>query len=328
MNKMKTVNVFVLLLSFLFVFSCVCGQSEETVMLTSIRTDDPVTRMVWNESGNVITLVTKNSVQRIAVSDPADLESFELGEKSYFLTTVSEAGVVAAISEDMNTIYLYDPESSGKELRTIQPGFGMLSVSVSKDGSQVVADSAEQIRTVVFDAADGSVVHDLSGFGTAAPVYDSSLSDKKDALLWHARGTFALQDVADGSFGNTISLWDFASGFALSPDNKTLAVGIINDDYENGAVIFFDPVSGQEKGRTILGSVSPYEVSFSNDGTVLWAADAETVYRIDPKSFELDGEVNLVDIAGNDRISYLAASPNGQTVAVLMRSGELLLVNK
>ena len=328
MNKMKTVNVFMLILSFLLIFSGVCGQTEETVMLTSVRTDDPVKRMVWNDSGNVLTLVTKNSVQRIAVSDPVESESFELGEKSYFLTTVSPAGVVAAISEDMNTIYLYDPESSEKAVRTIQPGFGVLSVSVSKDGSQVAANSAEQIRTVVYDAADGSVFHDLSGFGTAAPVYDSSLSDKGDALLWHARGTFALQDVADGTFGNTISLWDFASGFALSPDNKTLAVGIINDDYENGAVIFFDPVSGQEKGRTILGETSPYEVSFSNDGTVLWAADAGTVYRIDPKGFTLDEEVNLVDTAGDDHISYLAASPDGQSAAVLMRSGELLLVNR
>ena len=326
MMKMKALNIFFAVLSCMLVFSGVYAQTEEAVMLTSVKIETPVSRMVWNETGTVLTLVSKDSVQNIAVSSPSESESYNLGEKSYMFITVSEAGVVAALSDDWKTIYIYDPESPEKDVKTITPGFNLLSVSVSKDGSRILADSAEKIRTLVYDAADGSLVYDLDGFETAAPVYDSSLSADGKACLWHSRGTFALQNTADSSFGKTISLWDFASSYELSPDNSTLAVGIINNDYENGTVIFFDPLTGEEKGRTILGKTSPYEVSYSDDGSVLWAADAETVYCIDPKTFELEAQVTLA--GGENRTSRIAASPDGKSAAVLLNNGDLLLVSK
>ena len=323
---MKKLNVLFALIICLLCVSAVSAQTEEAVLLTTRTSDAAVSRMVWNAEGNVLTLVTKDSVEHIAVSDPSDAESLSLGEKTFFLTTVSEAGVAAALSDDMNTIYLYDPESPEKALRTIEPGFSMLSISVSKDASQVLADSAEEIRSVVFDTADGSLVYDLKGFQTAAPVYDSVLSPDGSAVLWHSRGTFALQKIADESFGETISLWDFASSYELSADNETLAVAIINDDYENGAVIFFDPLSGEEKGRTILGKTSPYEVSFSDDGSVLWAADASTVYQIDPQTFALVDEITINAEDSDSRVSRLAASPDGHSCAVLNNNGDLYLL--
>ena len=326
MTKIKNTVIFLAALVCLLIFSSVYAQTEEAVILTSVKTDNPVYRMVWNDTGTVITLVTKNSVEHVVVSDPVETDQYELGEKTYTLTTVSETGVVAALSGDGETIYIYDPNSAGKEVKTIVPGFKVLSVSVSKDGSQVVADSAEKIRTVVFDAGNGSVVYDLSGFETAAPVYDSSLSPDGKSVLWHARGTFALQNAADASFGKTISLWDFASSFELSPDSSLLAVGIVNDDYENGAVLFFDPVSGLEKGRTILGKTPPNELSFSNDGSVLWATDVNSVYQIDPKTFELKAQDTITE--DESRILRLAASPDGQSAAVLLNNGDLRLVTK
>ena len=328
MMKTKALNTIFVVLLCLFIFTAAYAQTDEAVLLTSVKTDSPVSRMVWNDTGTVLTLVSTNAVENIVVSAPSESESFALGEKSYTLTTLSETGVVAALSDDRETIYLYDPSSYGKEIQTITPGFTILSVSVSKDGSQVLADSADQIRTVIYDASDGSVVHDLTGFETAAPVYDSSLSADGKAVLWHARGTFALQNIADGSFGKTVSLWDFASSFELSPDNSLLAVGIINDDYENGAVLFFDPLSGAEKGRAILGKTSPYELSFSGDGSVLWAADADTVYQIDPKSFEAESQMTLVEAGSEARISRIASAPDGNSAAVLLNNGDLLLLKK
>lgn len=303
----------------------VFAQSEKTALLTEVRTDDPIVRMVWNKTGDVLTLAGKNSVQRIAVSTPSSAEHYTLGEKSFFLTTLSETGVVAGLSQDWKTIYIYEPESPTKTIREIEPGFVVLSVSVSKDGSRVLADSAEQIRTVIYDASDGSIAHDLSGFETAAPVYDSTLSPDGTSLLWHSRGTFAVQNIADGSFGEKISLWDFASSFELSPDNSLLAVGIINDDYESGAVIFFDPLSGKEQGRTILGKTAPHEISFSDDGSTLWAADADTVYQIDPKTFELQQKIPAGFSNDENRITRIAASPDGKSAAVLLNNGYLLI---
>ena len=130
MMKMKALNIFFAVLSCMLVFSGVYAQTEEAVMLTSVKTETPVSRMVWNETGTVLTLVSKDSVQNIAVSSPAESESYTLGEKSYMFITVSEAGVVAALSDDWKTIYIYDPESPEKDVKSITPGFNLLSVSV------------------------------------------------------------------------------------------------------------------------------------------------------------------------------------------------------
>lgn len=326
--RKKIFALLIAVLACMIVSAYAFAQAQDAELLTTLKINGPVSHMVWNEAGNEITLVTKDSVESVVVSQPSAAEIFQFGEKSYSMTTVSKSGAAAALSEDRLTIYLYDPTSSRKELQAIEPGFMVLSVAVSKDGSQVVADSADQIRTVIYDTADGSVVHDLTGFETAAPVYDSSLSADGKAVLWHARGTFALQNIADGSFGRTISLWDFASSYELSPDNSLLAVGIINDDYENGAILFFDPISGSEKGRAILGKTSPYELSFSDDSSVLWAADAQTVYQIDPKTFESKSQVTLVEADSETRISRIASAPDGNSAAVLLNNGDLLLLKK
>lgn len=322
---MKHLQIIPILMICLLVVTGVFAQTQETELLTTLELTQSVSRMVWNESGDVLMLASKDAVEYIAVSSPESPETFELEGKNYSFTSLSETGVIAALSPDWQTIYIYEPGNGKKAAQTIEPGFQMLSVAVSKDGSQVLADSAEQIRTVVYDAKDGTSVHDLSGFETAAPVYDSTLSADGNYLVWHSRGTFAVQDTVDGSFGKTISLWDFASAYELAPDKKTLAVSIINDDYENGCVIFFDPKSGEELGRTILGKTGPYELSYSQDGTVIWAADANSVYRIDPQTYELLGEMKTVENE-EERISLLSSAPDGTSAAVLTNNGKLLIV--
>ena len=324
---MKISHIFfaILLVSVLFM-SAAFTQVDEAELLITLNLSDPASQLLWNDSGDVVTVVTKDRVDHIYVADPEKSISDALTAKSWEVTTVSETGLVASLSPDWTEIYLYDPSGS-KELKSIDPGFKMLSVSVSKDGSMVLADSAEQIRTVIFDVEDGSAIHDLSGFQTAAPVYDSGFSPDGKSILWHSRGTFALQKIEDGSFGKTISLWDFASSYALSPDSSVLAVGIINNDYENGTVIFFDPQSGNEMGRTILGDKSPFDISFNENGTVLWAADPNTAYQIDPKTFELKAQITVSDPDNDsDRIRRISSSPDGTSAAVLKNNGDLLIV--
>ena len=325
---MKHLRMIPVLMIFLLAVTGAFAQTQEAELLTAIELTQPVSRMVWNENGDVLMLASKNAVEYIAVASPESPDTFEPEGKNYSFTALSETGVIAALSPDWRTIYIYEPGSGEKAAQTIEPGFQMLSVSVSKDGSQVLADSAEQIRTIIYDAKDGTAIHDLTGFETAAPVYDSTLSADGSTLVWHSRGTFAVQNTVDGSFGKTISLWDFASAYELSPDNKTLAVSIINDDYESGCVIFFDPASGQELGRTFLGKTGPYELSYSQDGSVLWAADANTVYRIDSQSFEAQEEIKTGDNIEEDRISLLSSAPDGESAAVLTSSGKLLIIRK
>lgn len=322
---MKNLRIISVFLFFLLAVTAASAQAQNAHLLAESELSGPVSRMVWNEAGNTIMLASREAVEYIELSAPKDSKSCSLSVKDPFFTALSQTGI--AVSTDWQTISIFDPGKDEKAVRTIDPGFMVLSVGISKDGSLVLADSAEQIRTVVYNTEDGSVVYDLTGFETAAPVYDSSFSADSSYLVWHARGTLAVQNIAEGTFGKTISLWDFIADYELSPDNSTLAAAIINDDYENGCVIFFDPENGQELGRTILGKTSPNHLSYSADGTVLWASDAATVYRIDPVSFELQAQYPVTSPdAESERISLIASAPDGSSAAVLLNSGKVFLV--
>ena len=339
MKKTFLLTVFIV---FLMTAPAVFSQTEEMTLIMGINDETPAGRLVWDESGNWVTGVSRSMYQQTRI-EPEPMvqadgssfgaysgQSFSFGDRAYSLTTVSPSGSMAALSSDYLSLdVLTQPMDPDKAPLSIQPGFMILSAALSDDGRFVLANSAEEIRTVVYSTADGGQVYDLNGFETAAPVYDSILSADGTRVIWHSRGTFAVQDVETGKFGETISLWDFASAYAFAPDDQTLAVSIINDDYENGAVIFFDPQSGAEKGRVITGKTAPYELSYSADGSVLLAADRDTLYWIDGKSFELLSWQTVVTGDSDElRVSRIAASPDGSQAAVLLSSNDLYLVRK
>ena len=337
---MNKIHLFLLIiLACLLLTAGIFAQTEEMTLIGGIDLDSPVSRMVWDASGDRITIVTGSMYYQCFVQpdmlvqpDGSSVaaqggQSWNFGAKSYIMSTVSESGVMAALSDDWRKIIIYEePMNESKAARIVEPGFMMLSVSVSDDGSMVLADSADEIRTVVYNTADGEQIFDLGGFSTAAPVYDSVFSPDGSRIIWHSRGTLAVQDAESGAIGETVSLWDFVSSYALAPDNSVLAAGIINDDYENGAVLFFDPQTAEETGRTILGERSPHELSFSADGSWLFAADDHTLYGIDPDSFEVSAQLTVSD-SEELRISRIAAAPDGASCAVLFSDGNIYIVD-
>ena len=339
---MKKIFLLMLFTVILMTAVAVFSQTEEMTLIMGINDETPASRLVWDVSGNWVTGVSRSMYQQTR-TEPEPMvqadgssfgaysgQSFSFGDRAYSLTTVSPSGAMAALSKDFRSIdVLTQPMDPDKAPLTIEPGFMVLSAALSDDGRFVLANSADEIRTVVYSTADGGQVYDLSGFETAAPVYDSILSADGTRVIWHSRGTFAVQDAETGEFGETISLWDFASAYAFAPDDQTLAVSIINDDYENGAVIFFDPQSGAEKGRVISGKTAPYVLSYSADGSVLLAADRDTLYWIDGKSFELLSRQTVVTGDSDElRVSRIAASPDGSQAAVLLSDNDLYLVSK
>lgn len=325
---MKYIRILPVIMIFLLLTAGVFAQTQESELLTTLDLTQPIRQMIWNAPDNELRILSGNGITKVNLSDPGDTSSCKFSDESYSFIKVSDSGVLAAMTEDWQRIDLYVSDCGEKPDRTIDPGFQILSFSIAKDGTSVLVNSAQEIRSVFYKIDTGEVVYDLSGFETAAPVYDSTLSGDGKYIVWHARGTFAVQNTADGSFGKTISLWDFASSYALSSDNKTLAVGIINDDYENGTVMFFDPEKGMETGLAILGKTAPSSLIFSADGSALWAADLNTVYKIDPQTFEVNVQWTAADANEADvRISQIALSPDGSSLAVLLSSGKLYLVS-
>ncbi len=320
----KTVLLLVFLL-YAAVFSNICAQTDEIIVLAETEESAAGGHIVWNKDGTALILVTPGAVECISLSEHGFRQTITAPDADFSFISAAPDQIIAALSADRQTAALFRTDAP-QDVIKIETDFPILSMSFSPDGKWLTADSGDEIRTYIYDTEDGRLAYDVSGFQTAAPVYDTALSAGGGSVLWHARGTFSLQSLEDGSMGETISLWDFASAYALSPDSSLLAVSIINEDYENGTVIFFDPKTGEERGRTDLGRSAPYSLSFSSDGKAFIAADAGTLYRIDPGTFEITVKQDMTDPQDEaDRIITAAISPDGNTAALLKSTGSIIL---
>jgi WD40 repeat protein len=315
-----TIKKFLLTILFCLASAVTVFAQEESLDITADSVSQtPANDMVWDEDCSNLFYLASGGIVRFSLDD----ENYTGTVYTEKISVIGKTGSAAAISEDMKTVYIYAPGTDKVSLM-VKPGFTILGMSVSDDGSMLCVYSADKIRTVIYNTETGRKLYDLKGFETAAPVYDSFLSPDNTLLIWHSRGTFAIQNIEDGTFGEYIRLWDFASSYEMSPDNIMLAVGIVAKDYENGAVIFFDPESGKELGQAKLDRKNvPNSLSWNADGTVLYASDADTVYKINSLTFESD-EVYKVSESGK-RISDIASTPDGSSAAILFADGTIFI---
>ena len=295
------------------------AQAEPLDIQADSVSQTPAKDLVWDDDCANLFYLSSGGI----VSYSLDDESYAGTAYTETISAVGKNGIAAAVSEDRKSVFIFTPGADKVSL-VIKPGFSILDISFSQDGSLLCVDSADKIRTCIYDTETGRRSFDLSGFSTAAPVYDSFLSPDDTLLIWHSRGTFATQTAEDGTFGEYIRLWDFAASYAMSPDNIMLAVGIVSDDYENGAVIFFDPESGKKLGQADLHRFPPNSLSWNADGTVLYASDSETVFKVNALTFET-GEIYKVSETGK-RISDVISTPDGMSAAVLFADGNILMV--
>jgi len=57
------------------------------------------------------------------------------------------------------------------------------------------------LKVSLHNLPDGSEAKVFEGFQTAAPVFDVEFAGNSKTLVWHARATIQLQDIASGTMG-------------------------------------------------------------------------------------------------------------------------------
>ena len=76
---MKKASFFLTLIALILTVSTAAfSQTDEITQIGTIPTESSVSRMVWNDTGDMITLVSRDSVNRITVSEPAKAENYTL----------------------------------------------------------------------------------------------------------------------------------------------------------------------------------------------------------------------------------------------------------
>ncbi len=304
----------------------VCARNDVTLVAQADSPGD-IRALRWSADGSTLTVVDPDNAVRIAVEDGSQTASFALSAKDASLYSADEGmNYVVAKSIDDDAIALYNVNNPA-DTRLIEPGFTVLNLYLSEDAGALALDNAHEIGSTVYNLKSGDSAV-LSGFETAAPVYNTILSQDGTHLLWHARGTFQLQNIADGKMGEMISLWDFAAAYALSPDNSTIAVSLTDlDDPAKGCIVLLDAESGKEKCSVVIDAGVPGSIDYSADGSVINAADKTGLYSVDPENCTIAGRKTVIEHADADtRIMRVSTSPDGSSAAVVVSDGDICIV--
>lgn len=252
---------------------------------------------VWIEDGFSATLHDSTTGEMTAQFNP--------GEYSV-IYDVSPDGKTAIYSQDGMEIRLYDVVTQADVL-SITPDFPYASVFFNTDGSLLGAASLNEIQVVLWDTASGAEKGSLSGFETAAPVYDASFGADGKTLVWFSRGTVQVMDIASQKMGPAFFHEDFVSAQQLSPDGNvvaTTAAATIGGEFQP-VLTLWDADSGE-----ILRQIAMPEyfnsIAFSPDSGLLAAVAQETVLL-----FSVPHGDEVYRFVNDEAVVSIAFSPDG-----------------
>ena len=98
----------------------------------------------------------------------------------------------------------------------------------SSDGDYLAVTSHETWQVTLYETKSWQVVAGLSGFETAAPVYNVLAAPGGQTIVWIARATLQFQDVASGAMGAEMRAEDFYGAVLFSPDGQRLYAAVSN----------------------------------------------------------------------------------------------------
>jgi len=286
--------------------------------------------ITWSGDSSLLNLVTQNSdasgnqVFGLTSVNAYDLSTRSVASFSDFrIAAVAADGKTAALlSNDMSNFMVVDLSGGNQQLYSAAPGYLIGSLSFSPDMRYLAVTKAESWEVVLVDLATFQELRTLTGFETAAPVFDAGFSHSPQWVIWHARGTIQLQEVESGTLGPIFSHEDFVIAFDLSADGTLLAsaAGKTVDGNIVPAVTIWDTSNGNEV-RTLVLSAPANALEFSPDGKLLAVAVGNDLQVWNPA----DGQL-LATLSGHsDQVIKVAFSPDQSAIATSGLDNQLYL---
>ncbi len=276
--------------------------------------------IVWAADGSALLAVSGNGAVRFSADTLEKLETFSFDSPAA-LYAASPDGKTIAFSNDNYNAFLVDIQVTENAQSIYSPTY-LGNFDFSPDGKTLLSTSLDEIAVTLWDVASGSQVQTISGFETAAPVYSAKFSQDGKHILWIARGTLQLTDIATQEFGPVFSHEDFVAAAALSRDGSLLAsaaAGTVNGEF-TPAVYLWDAASGELK-TTLTYPEAFNAVVFSPDGGLVAASAGGTLIFWNVA----DGQQVAEIAAGSEDIFGLAFSPDGVSLAASGSAGTITL---
>jgi WD40 repeat protein len=276
--------------------------------------------VVWAADGSALLAISGSGAARFSTESLEKQETFTYDTPAAFYAA-SPDGKTVAFSDADNNIFLADIQVT-ENAKTFTAPFYIGRLDFSPDGKTLLSTSMDEIAITLWDAASGKQLQTITGFETAAPVYSAKFGADGKRIIWFARGTVQLYDLASQKFGPVMSHEDFVSDETLSQDGSlvaTAAAGTVNGEF-TPAIFLWDAASGELK-NTLTNSDGLNAIAFSPDGSLIAASTGSKLLFWDVANGKKTAEIS----AGSEEILGLAFSPDGTSLAASGVNGTVTL---
>ena len=265
-------------------------------------------RIKWCADQSCLSIIGYDYFKLVSFPDFNELFSYNLIEGETFLD-VSPDGKSFAITNDNKDIIIRNLETKSEEI--IPTGISFMNGEYSPDGKRILVTKMDEWAAPVFDVENNQLITTLTGFETAAPIYDVRFGQSNDYAIWIARGTIQVSDIATNQLFPAIHHQDFITGFDMESSGTylvTAAAESINNDYLP-TIFIYDFKTGEviHKFNT---EKSIYALTFSPDGSKLAYSTGASISILNIES----QDVFTHFVSENEAISQLIYSPDGTTL--------------
>lgn len=284
----------------------------------------------WAPDSKSLAVVTQNTdtadnqVYGVTLLNATDLSTLSIySSTGNRITSVAADGRTAVvINRDMNAFSLIDAGNTDASPRSRMTDYLIGNVTVSPNLRYIAVTKAEAWEVILYDFNSLDEIRSLTGFETAAPVFDAGFLGSPQWVVWHARATLQLQEVETGVMSNAFQHEDFVSSFCVSPDGMVLASAAYkySDNEAVPVIVLWDTVNATEL-RTLVVNDPVSALQFSPDGKLLAVAAGSTLQIWDAAAGNL-----LTTLTGHtDILLELAFSPDQHTIATAGLDKQLYL---
>ena len=275
----------------------------ELYLITEFTLDQPA-RVKWCSDQNCISVIGYDYFKVFSYPNYLELFSFTIGENE-FLLDISPDGRTYALTNNNEDIILRNWETSSEKVIPTNTFF--MGGEFSPDGSKIMITSMEEWSAPIFDVKSGSQLSRLTGFETAAPIYNVRFGQSNDYVAWIARATVQISEISTNQLFPAIFHQDFIMGFDINAEGSLLstsAAEFSNDEFLP-AVYIYDIFTGEIRHK-FYTEKAVYGLSFAPDSSKLAISLGSSISFYD---LETEQFTNYY-ISENDAISQILISPN------------------
>ena len=276
-------------------------------------------KVVWVNDGNSFAIVNHIQVVRYNAQNLA-IEAVYAVQEPAFILDFSPDGMTIAITEDQNSIELWDIDTFQKTLE-VNPGPFSEAVFLP-DGNSLAVSSLEEIAIQIIEIGSGNTIKKLVGFDTAAPVYRVKFDPAGDVMMWIARSGVQLMTYASLEMGPEYYHEDFINDLALHPSGEVLAVataGTVDGDYS--PIIQLWNVEDESSGGEIVLDDIPSSIVYSKSGDLIIFSAGSMI-----KAYQTSTLTETISLDEHtDAINWLALSPDGSKLVTTADDSQIYL---